>query len=226
MTIPFWIENLPALLRGLVVSIELFAVSTAAGLLLGFLLSLLAVARHRVVRVIALVITEIGRGIPSLVMLQLVYFGLPSAGIRLNAMPAAWIALSATTAAYAAEILRGGYAAVPAGQLDAARGLALTPRQTLRHIMVPQGIRLAMAPLSGFCLQMFQATSLAYALSIPELLSRAYDIGSVSFRYLEILSLAGILYAFVGMPWLLTTSRLESRIARNLGIRGARASGR
>lgn len=208
----FWWENLPDLLRGLVVSLKLFVVSTVGGLTGGFALSLLCMHRSRAVRGAFIMIVEIGRGIPSLVMLQLFYYGLPSAGIRLEAMPAAWLALASTTAAYSAEILRGGYEAVPDSQRAAGRALGLAPMQVFWHVVLPQGLRTAVAPVVGFCLQMFQATSLAFALSIPELLSRAYEVGNLSYRYLAILSLAGIIYAFVGLPMLSLTRLLERRV--------------
>ncbi len=207
----FWCESLPNLLGGLLLSLELFVVSTVGGLIAGFGLSLLCMHRSKAVRTAFIVIVEIGRGIPSLVMLQFFYYGLPSAGVRLEAMPAAWLALASTTAAYSAEILHGGYSAVPDSQRAAGRALGLSPGQVFGHVILPQGLRTAVAPVVGFCLQMFQATSLAFALSIPELLSRAYQVGNLSYHYLSILSLAGILYAFVGLPMLSLTRLLERR---------------
>lgn len=207
-----WIESLPDLFGGLIVSLQLFTVSTIIGLSVGFLLAICAMSGSAIVRAVTLVVVEIGRGIPVLVMLQLVYFGLPSAGIRLDSMPAAWVALATTTACYSSEIIRGGLESIGSDQKEASRALGLGPATTFWHIIVPQGLVVSLAPLAGFSLQMFQATSLAFALSVPELLSRAYDIGSLTFRYLEILSLAGILYAAVGLPMLMGVSYLEKRM--------------
>jgi len=215
----FWMENLPELLKGLLLSLQLFVVSTVAGLILGFGLALLGVSRNKPLRWLSFVVVEAGRGIPVLIMLQFVYFGLPSAGLTLEAMPAAWVALSATMACYSSEILRGGIESIGVDQREASRALGLTPRQTLWNIIVPQGLAVSLAPLAGFGLQMFQATSLAFALSVPELLSRAYKVANLTFRHLEILSLAGLLYAVIGLPMLLAVSRIEGGLLRRFGLK-------
>ncbi|MHC9043309.1 amino acid ABC transporter permease [Microbacterium saperdae] len=206
-----FVEHLGDLGAGLLVSLQLTAVSTAAGLLLGLGLALLVSHPSRWVSWPAVAVVELGRGAPVLVVLQLVYFGLPSTGIVLAAMPAAWIALAFTTGAYSSEIIRASLLAVPKGQREAAAALGLSRGRTFTDVVLPQASLIALAPLLGFCIQMFQATSLAFALGIPELLSRAYDIGSVTFEYLQILMLAGVFYAVVTLPAIRIVARLERR---------------
>nr|WP_243751967.1 amino acid ABC transporter permease [Leucobacter weissii] len=203
------------MLPGLGVSLQLAGVSTLVGVTSGLLLALLSTHRSRWVSWPTIAVVEIGRGAPVLVVLLLVYFGLPSAGIVLDAMPAAWIGLSFTTAAYSSEILRASLLAVPDGQREAARALGLTRTDAFFSVILPQAARISLAPLLGFCIQMFQATSLAFALGIPELLSRAYDIGSITFQYLQVLVAAGVLYAAVTLPLIRLVARLERRTARS-----------
>ncbi len=146
-------------------------------------------------------------------ILQLFYFGLPGAGLTLAAFTAATLALALTTAAYTSEIMRGGLQAVPHGEVEAAMALGMEQRDTLRFVVIPQGLRIATPPLMGFAIMIFQATSLAYTIAIPELMSEAYTIGSITFRYLSILSLAGLLYASITIPASVLCARVEKRLA-------------
>lgn len=218
----FITRYLPDLAGGLGTSLKIAAVSTIAGLILGLVLAVLSASANRFVRIGTVVVIEIGRGIPVLVMLQLVYFGLPSTGVVLQPMVAAWIALAAITACYSSEIIRSGFISISRGQLEAARDLGLSKHTILLHIVLPQALRVSAAPLAGLAIQMFQATSLTFALSIPELLSQAYDIGSLTFRYLDILGLAGFMYAIIGIPLLYGVNALE----RRMGPRGERGRSR
>ncbi|MGY1786865.1 amino acid ABC transporter permease [Geodermatophilus sp. SYSU D00698] len=211
-----WGDWLPRLLEGLLTSLQLTVVSLLIGVPLGLALALLSSARNRAVRWAAIGLVEIGRGTPALVMLQFVYYGLPSAGLSLTAFVSAIAALSLTTAGYTSEILRGGLQAVPAGETEAAGALGMSRRDTLRYVIVPQGVRIALPSLMGFAILIFQATSLTFTISVVELLSQAYSIGAATFRYLDVLVLAGLLYLAVTIPagWL--TNGTERRLSRHL----------
>lgn len=211
-----WVDWLPQLLDGLWTSVRLTAVSLLVGIPVGLALALATSARLRAVRWLAIGLVEIGRGTPALVMLQFVYYGLPSAGLTLGAFVAGATALSLTAAAYTSEILRAGLQAVPAGETEAAGALGMSRRDTLRFVVVPQGVRIALPSLMGFAILIFQATSLTFTISVTELLSQAYSIGAATFRYLDVLLLAGLLYLAVTIPagWL--TDRTERRLSRHL----------
>lgn len=202
------------LLSGFLVTLELSVVSVGGGLMLAVGLALLSTSLRRLLSWPAIVVVELGRGAPAIVMLQLVYFGLPSAGIVLAAMPAAWIALAITTSAYGSEIFRAGLLAVPRGQREAAKALGLSSTRTFLGVVLPQALRISLAPTLGLAVQMFQATSLAFVISVPELLSRAYNIGSVTFNYLQALTAAGVLYALVALPLTRAVSWLENQASR------------
>jgi polar amino acid transport system permease protein len=150
------------------------------------------------------------------VTLAIVYYGLPSTGMTLSSFTAAVLALALTTGAYTSEILRAGLQAVPHGEIEAAGALAMSHRDTLRFIVIPQGVRIAVPALMGFSILIFQGTSLAFTIALPELLSRAYSIGSSTFRYLDVLVLAGLLYLLVAIPagWLVSWT--EKRMSRHL----------
>lgn len=211
-----WGSWLPTLLGGLWVSVRVAGLSLLFGLPAGLLLALGASAKTRPVRWIVIGLVELGRGMPALVMLQIVYFGLPSTGITLTALLSAAFAFALTTAAYTSEILRGGLQAVPAGEVEAADALGMGRADTLRFIVIPQGIRIAIPPLMGFAILIFQVTSLAYTIALPELTSQAYSIGSSTFRYTSVFVLAGLFYLAVTIPASFLTERVEKRLARHL----------
>lgn len=202
---------MPELLAGLRLSVLTTAVSLLIGLPIGFLLSIGVMAPARAVNAPALVIVEIGRGAPALVLLQFAYFGLPSAGLTLTSFSASVLALSWTTAAYTSEIIRAGLQSVPSGQREAAMAVGLTRIDILRFVIVPQGLRIAIPALLGFAILIFQTTSLCFAIALPELTSKAYAIGTNTFQYLPALVLAGLLYLMVCVPMTLVVHWIESR---------------
>ena len=211
-----WLGFLPQLASGLWVSIVVCLAAIVVGLPLGLVLALGSSAGSRAMRWPAIAVVEIGRGAPALVVLQVFYFGLPSAGLTLSSTMAACLALALTTAAYTSEIIRGGLQAVPRGELEATEALGMSRPDALRFVVIPQGIRVAIPPLMGFGVLIFQATSLAYTIALPELLGRAYSIGSSTFQYLSVLALAGLMYAAVTIPASLLTDRVERRMSRHL----------
>lgn len=211
-----WPAYLPGLLAGLGVSVQVALLSLLIGIPGGLLLAIGASSKTKLVRILVIGVVEIGRGTPALVVLQIFYFGLPASGLTLSSMGASVVALAATTAAYTSEILRGGLQAVPQGEVEAAGALGMSRRDTLRFIVIPQGFRVAIPSLIGFAILIFQATSLAYTVALPELLSQAYSVGSTTFNYLSVLLLAGLMYAAITIPASWLTSRAEKRLARHL----------
>jgi polar amino acid transport system permease protein len=209
-----WIDFLPQMLDGLKISVLLALISIALGYPIGLGLGLLVTARHWAVRAIGLSIVEIGRGAPLLVILYLVYYGLPKFGISFEAFTAAVIGLTFNAAAYSSEIFRAGIQAVPRGQLEAASALGLARGSTFRRIVLPQGLRSAVPGLMGVAIQMFQGTSLAYAVTVSELMKTATNIGSQTYNYLEIFALAGLMYAAISMPATWITVYFERRMSR------------
>ncbi|HEX6501301.1 MAG TPA: amino acid ABC transporter permease [Micromonosporaceae bacterium] len=209
-----WAHQLPILLDGLRTSLALTVVSLLVGLPLSLAFALAVLSRRTAVRLPALAVVEFGRGVPALVMLQLVYFGLPQVKLSLESFAAAAVGLGYVSGAYMSEIVRAGLRAVPAGQFEAARASGLNLIDEYRYVVLPQALRIALPPLLGFAIVLFQATSLAFAVAVPELLSKAYAVGSATFGYLEVLSLAGIVYAAVVVPSAIGVRALERRLSR------------
>jgi len=108
-----------------------------------------------------------------LVLLILVYFALPFVGLALSAYAAAVLCFSMYRSAYTAEIIRSGIEAIPNGQFDAARSLGMSYIKTMRHVVLPQAFRITIPPLTSEVIGLVKMTSLAFVISLPELLQQA-----------------------------------------------------
>ncbi|TWB07937.1 amino acid ABC transporter membrane protein 2 (PAAT family) [Rhizobium sp. ERR 1071] len=202
---------MPDLLSGLSISLQVTALSLLLGIPFGLLLALGVLARNRALRAVSLVLVEVGRGAPALALLQFIYFGLPSVGLTIGSFVAAVIALAWNTGAYTSEIIRASLQSIAHGQREAAEALGLNRTDELRFVLLPQGLRVAVPALLGFSILIFQGTSLCFAIALPELVSRAYEIGSNTFRYFPALLCAGSLYACISIPAALLVSHVEKR---------------
>jgi polar amino acid transport system permease protein len=211
-----WEDYLPTLLEGLLESLRLCGASLAVGLPLGLAFALASAAPARPLRWTAIALVEAGRALPAVILLQLAYYGLPSIELVLTNFAAGTAALGWITAAYSSEIFRGGIAAVHDGQREAAQALGVARFDMYRSIIVPQGIRVALPALLGLAIQIFQATALAFTIGYPELMSAAYDLGNQNFRFLSVLTLAGLLYTAVVIPASLIVRRVELRMGRHI----------
>jgi len=204
-----FVANYPQLVAGLWVSVKLAFLTLILGVPGGLLLAVASLSRRRLARGVAISLVEIGRGTPALVMLQLVYYGSP---VTMSGFLSAGISLALTTAAYTSEIIRGGLQAVPEGEIEAASALGMSRFDSLRDVIIPQGLRIAIPPLMGFCILMFQATSLAFTIAVPELMSQATSIANLNFRYLNLFVIAAVMYSIVTI----TSSALADRVERRL----------
>ena len=203
-----------AMLPALGVSLRLTAVFVLLGIPYAVLLAVGSLHRNPLLRWPAIVLVECGRGIPALVVIYAVYFGLPQIGMTLEAFTSAAVALALSYGSYVSGAFQSGLQAVPAGQHEAAAALGLPPSATFFRVILPQAVRIVLPPLIGWTIVFFQATSLAYVVSVPELLSSAYAIAATNYMYLFALGLAATLYAAICIPASLLVDHLERRKAR------------
>jgi polar amino acid transport system permease protein len=194
-----WQEFFPEFLPGLWLTLRLTVATLALGYPLGAALAVAVSSSRRAIRWPSIALVELGRGAPGLIVLYLVYYGLPQAGLTLPNFLAATVALGISTAAYSSEIFRAGLLAVPAGQREAGKALGLKPFKEFRLVVLPQALKFVVPPLIGFAVLVYQATSLTFAISTPELLSRAYNTASITFQFTAALTLAGVMYAVISL---------------------------
>src|SRR5215510_10003468 len=138
----------PAIMKGMVVTIEIAAAVVITGIVLGLALAILRAFRLRVLDALIVIFVDVFRALPPLVLVLLVYFGLPNVGVNLPSFVVLWIVLAFVLAAFAEEIFWAGILSVPKGQWEAARSTGLSLVGTLTYIVLPQAIRLTVPPLT------------------------------------------------------------------------------
>ena len=188
------LQRWPDFLDGAVLTLELAAISSVLGLAFAIPLALLRGFGPRPARWLVTAYVELIRNTPLLVQLYIVYFALPKAGLKLDSNQAAIVALSANLAAYAAEIIRAGLAAVPRGQVEAGFSLGLKRLRIIRHIVLAPAVRAVYPALgSQFVLQIL-GSSLVSAIAAEELTAVSNNIMMETFRNFEVFIVAGSIY--------------------------------
>lgn len=195
----FAIENLPALLEGAAITLQMVAISIVAGFLLGGLIAFARVFGGRPVQLLATGYIEIFRGTPLLVQLFILYFGLPNVGIYMSAFTAACVGMSLNSAAYQAEYFRSALQSIRSGQMLAARAVGMTQTQGFFTILVPQAVRRALPAWSNELMYMIKYSSVAYMIQAPELMAAGKEISSETFRTFETYVLIAIIYLVMVM---------------------------
>ncbi|TDV35570.1 polar amino acid transport system permease protein/cystine transport system permease protein [Paraburkholderia caballeronis] len=200
---------LPVLLKAALMTIFLAVVTQVCGTVFGLVLALARDARLKALNVAAFVYIWVFRGTPVLLHLFFVYYAAPLFGLRLDALPAAIIALSMSSAAYNAEIIRAGIRAVPRGQTEASQALGMTWPLILRFVVLPQAMRIVLPPYVGNFISHTKNTSLASVITVPELMLSAQTIYSSTYRAVEVLTLTGLIYLTITTVLTLAQLRLE-----------------
>jgi polar amino acid transport system permease protein len=213
--------------EGVVMTIVLTFVAFAFGLVIGLGVAQLRGSRRPVLRAAGWTYIWIFRAIPTLVLLFLVWYGLPQlfpvfAGRWFEAFYAATIALAVSEGAYAAEIIRGGLLSIDDGQRIAARALGMSPRSVFRRVVFPQVVRVVTPALANDFITLLKITSLAFAVGLRELLTMAQIQVSSSFRFLEWYGAAAIYYLVLVSVFMVVQAWFERRYVWASQQRGGR----
>ena len=206
-------EVLPALNKGLIMSLALILPSASIGFLLGVLTGVARVFGSPWLRRIGDGFTAVFRGVPLVVQLMILYFGLPNVGIYLEPYAASVLGFILCTGAYQSEYVRGALLSIRQGQIRAAYALGLTRLQTILWIVVPQAARRALPGCGNEIIYLIKYSSLAYIVTCIELTGEAKILVSRSFRPTEVYLVAGVYYLVLvsAATWLL--QRLEKKFA-------------
>lgn len=204
---------MPELLRGLATTALATGLGMAFALVVGLLWALLGELRAWPLAALARSVVELLRSTPLLVQLYFVFYVLPATGVELSPLMTGVLGLGLHYSAYLSEVYRAGIAAVPAGQWEAAAVLNLSRTQTYASIVLPQAIPPMLPMLGNYFIAMFKDTPMLSAITVLELLSRAKLLGAAEFRYLEPLTLVGLLFLALSVPAASLTRALERRYA-------------
>lgn len=185
-----------------------FGIAVAIGLVVCFV----RISRLPVVSQVATFYIEVIRGTPLLLQLFYIYYALPDVGIRLPAFQAGVAGLSMNFGAYLAELFRAGIQSIDFGQREAARSLGLTAPQSMRHIILPQAIRVIFPALGNYALVLVKESSLVAVLSVRELMRAGELLASSTFQTMKIFTLVGAVYLVISYALSLTFRGVEKKL--------------
>ncbi|MGL6472568.1 amino acid ABC transporter permease [Aeromonas caviae] len=205
----FW----PLLSAGLIFTVPLTLITFVLGILLGLLVALARLYGPSPLVALARFYVWLVRGTPLLVQLFLIFYGLPSAGIVLDAFTAAVIGFTLNIGAYSSETIRATLAAIPKGQWEAAYSIGMNWTQVMWRVILPQAARIAVPPLSNTFISLVKDTSLAAAVTVPELFQAAQRLASVTYEPLILYIETALIYLMFSSVLSTLQDRLEQRLA-------------
>jgi len=202
----------PKILEGTWVTIQLAVAVVIAGIVAGLFLSIVRTFRFEPLNFVIVLMVDVLRALPPLVIIVIFYFALPTVGIRLSAWAATWLALSLVLMAFAEEIFWAGILAVPKGQWEAARSTGLDFLQTLRDVVLPQAVRLTIPPLTNRTIAITKNTALGAVIAVGEILYQAQSAYSFSYNPSPLL-LGAVAYLILFIPVVIFGRWVETRFA-------------
>jgi polar amino acid transport system permease protein len=182
------------------------------GGLAGFVVALARTSRSRLLRAASMAYIQVIQGTPVLIVLFLSYYGLSVLGIKLSPMLAAMLAMSVYASAYLGEIWRGCIEAVPNGQWEASETLAMTRWQQLRHVVLPQALRLALPSTVGFSVQVVKNTSITSIIGVVELTRAGQLINNATFQPFQVFVVVALIYFALCFPLSRASKRMERKL--------------
>jgi polar amino acid transport system permease protein len=208
MSLDVLIRYAPSLLSGFGVTIFCWAAGSALGLVIGFMVALGTETKNLVLTALLRIYVEILRGTPFLMQLFILYAGGPSIGLRLSATAAGIIGLGIYSSAYYSEIFRGGFAAVPRGQIEAAMGVGMSPFDILFRVRLPIALVAAAPPIVNTLIVMSKETVVLSIITVPELMYQMQTMAAETFTAFDAIFAMAVFY------WLLVevVSRLGRRV--------------
>ena len=204
----FW----PAIARGVVVTVEVAALVVVTGIVLGLLLATIRSYRIGAVNALIVIFVDVMRALPPLVLILLFFFGLPSLGLTLSGFVVLWLVLSLVLAAFAEEIFWAGILSVRKGQWEAARSSGLGFTQVLAYVIVPQAVRMTVAPLTNRTIAIAKNTALGTVIGVAEILNEASTLQSFSGSATPLM-MGAIAYVVLFVPVVVAGRWIETRFA-------------
>jgi polar amino acid transport system permease protein len=205
-------KYLPDILSGVVLTIELALAVVAAGLLAGLILALIRSLGIRPVNWLIIFVVDVFRSLPPLVVIVLVYFGLPSAGFSPSAFVSTWMSLALVLMAFAEEIFWAGITSTPKGQWEASRSTGLSFAQTLLYVILPQALRITIAPLTNRTIAITKGTALGTVVALHEILGMASSAVSNSYNPSPLM-MGAAAYLVLFLPVVVAARWIETRFA-------------
>ena len=208
-------SNTDALLAGAAGTLRIFAICLVAGLSLGLVVGLARYSKRRLFYIPASVFMEFFRNTPVLVQILWFYFAFPIISpFEISPLMAAALGISLNSAAFSAEIYRGGIQSIEGGQWEGARALGMTYAQAMRRVILPQAMRRMLPPLTNRGIEIFKMSTLASVVAYVELLQQGKLIASLNYNPIEAYTVVALIFFVLLYPLVQATYALERRLRR------------
>jgi len=205
-------QYLPSILKGVVTTIEIALAVVITGLALGLALAVVRSFQLKPLNALIVVFVDMFRALPPLVIVLIVYFGLPNVGVSIPSFAVLWLVLSLVLAAFAEEIFWAGILSVPKGQWEAARSTGFGFLATLTNIVLPQAVRLTVPPITNRTVAITKNTALGTVIGVPEILNQATTAQSFSGNATPLM-MGALAYIILFIPVVALGRFLETRFA-------------
>jgi polar amino acid transport system permease protein/polar amino acid transport system substrate-binding protein len=207
-------DNLPSLLSGLRVTIEIAIISLILAVIIGIILGLFSISTSKILKGIATAYIYVVRGTPLMIQALFLFFGVGQAfNIRFDPMIAAIITLTVNASAYMAEIFRGGIQAINSGQMEAARSLGLTYPKAMRKVILPQAVKIMIPSILNQFIVTLKDTSILSVISIRELTATGQIIIARNYKALQMYAIVACMYFVLITVLTLISSYIERKIS-------------
>ena len=197
-------------------TLALSLIALVGGAILGLVIALARTTDNKTARLLSTGFIQVFQGTPLLLQLFLIFFGAPVLGLDINPWVAAGVALILNSAAFLGEIWRGCIEAIPRGQWEAAQALNLNYLSRMRFVVLPQALKIALAPTVGYVVQIIKGTSLAAIIGFTEVTRAGQIINNATFQPLVVFSVVAAIYFAICWPLSLLAARMERRRAQAL----------
>jgi polar amino acid transport system permease protein len=205
-------QYLPSILTGVLVTIEIALAVVATGLALGLALAVIRSFQIKPLNALIIVFVDMFRALPPLVIVLIVYFGLPNVGVSIPSFAVLWLVLSLVLAAFAEEIFWAGILSIPKGQWEAARSTGIGFLGTLSYVVLPQAVRLTVPPITNRTVAITKNTALGTVIGVPEILNQATTAQSFSGNATPLM-MGALAYVLLFIPVVAFGRFLETRFA-------------
>jgi polar amino acid transport system permease protein len=204
-------DYLPILLQGVQLTVLITLASLVVSTLLGLVWAVMRVSGIAILAGFSAVMINILRGIPIIVQLFYIYFVMPDFGLSLTAVQAAIIGLGIAYSAYQAENFRAGIEAVDRGQVEAALSIGMGWSMTMRRVILPQAIRIALPPYGNIMIMMLKDSSQASTITVAELALQGKLIASSTFKNTSVYTMVALMYLALSLPLILLVRHFEAK---------------
>ena len=200
----------PAMLEGFWMTLGIAVAVVVLGIAGGLALAVVRAFQIRPINWLLIFVVDLLRALPQLVVIMLVYFALPFAGIQLSSIASTIVSLAAILAAVSEEVFWAGITIVPKGQWEAARSTGLGFLQTLIYVVLPQAVRVAIPPLTNWTIAITKGTALGAAVAVPEIIGQALSVQSIAANPSP-LTLGALMYLVIFAPLVQVSRWIERR---------------